>query len=59
MIDARLRKENMDDQRKNIFLIGFMGVGKSTVAELLCEKTGAAYVEMDQVIAISCCSTIT
>lgn len=50
MIDARLRKENMDDQRKNIFLIGFMGVGKSSVAELLCEKTGATHVEMDQVI---------
>ena len=27
-----------------------MGVGKSTVAKMLCEKTGAACMEMDQVI---------
>lgn len=40
----------MDDHRGNIFLIGFMGVGKSTVAEQLCQKTGAIHVEMDQVI---------
>lgn len=40
----------MDDHRENIFLIGFMGVGKSTVAEQLCQKTGAIHVEMDQVI---------
>lgn len=40
----------MDNHRKNVFLIGFMGVGKSTVAELLCQKTGAVQVEMDQVI---------
>lgn len=40
----------MDDQRNNIFLIGFMGVGKSSVARLLSEKTGATQVEMDQVI---------
>ena len=40
----------MDDHRENIFLIGFMGVGKSTVAQMLCEKTGAACMEMDQVI---------
>lgn len=40
----------MDDQRNNIFLIGFMGVGKSSVAKMLSEKTGALQVEMDQVI---------
>lgn len=40
----------MDNHRKNIFLIGFMGVGKTTVAELLCQKTGAVQVEMDQMI---------
>lgn len=40
----------MDDQRNNIFLIGFMGVGKSSVARLLSEKTGFTQIEMDQVI---------
>lgn len=40
----------MGRQRKNIFLIGFMGVGKSTVAEKLCEVLEAEHVEMDQVI---------
>ena len=33
----------------NIFLIGFMGSGKSTVADYLCEKFGMDVVEMDQV----------
>ncbi len=41
----------MDEQRKNIFLIGFMGVGKSTIAKELCKELGAEQVEMDQVIA--------
>lgn len=41
----------MDEQRKNIFLIGFMGVGKSTIAKELCKRLGAEPVEMDQVIA--------
>lgn len=40
----------MDDQRNNIFLIGFMGVGKSSVARLLSKKTGFTQIEMDQVI---------
>lgn len=40
----------MDGHRRNIFLIGFMGVGKSTVAEKLCERLGATQIEMDQVI---------
>lgn len=35
----------------NIFLIGFMGTGKSTVAKALKEKTGAEIIEMDQLIA--------
>ena len=37
----------------NIFLIGFMGSGKSTVADYLCEKFGMDVVEMDHVIAVS------
>lgn len=35
---------------KNIFLIGFMGCGKSTMARLLSEKTGAKLIEMDETI---------
>jgi shikimate kinase len=33
---------------KNIFLIGFMGCGKSTIASCLSEKYGMAVVEMDE-----------
>ncbi len=36
--------------QKNIFLIGFMGCGKSTIAGLLAEKTGYALCEMDEAI---------
>lgn len=32
----------------NIFLIGFMGTGKSTVAQALQEVTGREIIEMDQ-----------
>ena len=35
---------------KNIFLIGFMGCGKSSVAEKLKELTGMEICEMDQMI---------
>lgn len=35
----------------NIFLIGFMGVGKSTVSECLSREYGMEAVEMDEVIA--------
>lgn len=35
---------------KNIYLIGFMGAGKSTVAKELVVATGAKGVEMDQMI---------
>ena len=34
--------------KEHIFLIGFMGCGKSTNAECLAEMTGARQVEMDQ-----------
>ena len=36
---------------RNIFLIGFMGSGKSTVASALYEAYGMTVVEMDRVIA--------
>jgi len=35
---------------KNIFLIGFMGCGKSTIAGLLAERLGVSQVEMDELI---------
>ncbi len=35
----------------NIFLIGFMGAGKSTIAKALQEKLGMEVKEMDQMIA--------
>jgi len=35
---------------KNVFLIGFMGCGKSTMARLLSEKISAELVEMDETI---------
>ena len=35
---------------KNIFLIGFMGCGKSTIAKTLSEQLGVAQMEMDEMI---------
>lgn len=35
---------------KNIFLIGFMGCGKSTIARMLSKKLGMEQVEMDELI---------
>ena len=35
---------------KNIFLIGFMGCGKSTIARRLSERLGVTQVEMDEQI---------
>ena len=37
-------------QTNNIFLIGFMGVGKSTIARLLSDKLNMKLVEMDETI---------
>lgn len=42
----------------NIFLIGFMGAGKSTVAKELERKLGVKRVEMDQRIVDGCRMTI-
>ena len=38
------------ERNKNLFLIGFMGCGKSTMARILSEKTGAELIEMDETI---------
>ena len=37
---------------KNIFLIGFMGCGKSTIAKALSKKLGIKQVEMDEQIEL-------
>lgn len=38
----------------NIFLIGFMGSGKSTVGHILAEKLGYFFVDTDSVVEESC-----
>lgn len=40
----------MDSDRDNIYLIGFMGVGKSSVAAKLAELKQTKVMEMDQII---------
>lgn len=37
--------------KKNIFLIGFMGCGKSTIASALCNDYNMQVIEMDQIIS--------
>ncbi len=36
----------------NIYLVGFMGTGKSSVGRLLAEKTGRKFVDLDDLIEI-------
>lgn len=43
---------------KNIFLIGFMGAGKTTVGQVLAEKIGYRCVDPDQVLEENAGSTI-
>lgn len=38
------------NKEKNLFLIGFMGCGKSTMARMLADETGKKLVEMDETI---------
>jgi len=44
---------------KNIFLVGFMGAGKSTVGKILAEKTGYRYCDADKFIENRTGTTIT
>lgn len=37
-------------KKENVFLIGFMGTGKSTIGKVLSRKIGAELIEMDAVI---------
>lgn len=40
----------MEDLPNRIFLIGYMGSGKTTVSKILSEKTGTAWIDMDHEI---------
>ncbi len=44
------RDQKVLENGRNIYLIGFMGAGKSTLAEYLNQNYGLQVVEMDQVI---------
>jgi len=46
-------------KQKNIFLVGFMGAGKSTVGKILAEKTGYSFYDADQYIEEQAGTTIT
>jgi shikimate kinase len=40
----------MDDRRRNIVLVGFMGTGKTSVGKGLAQRLGLRFVDMDSVI---------
>ncbi|WP_096188442.1 shikimate kinase [Evansella halocellulosilytica] len=40
----------MTDKEKNIYLIGFMGVGKTTIGKQLAEKLNKIFIDLDEYI---------
>jgi len=46
-------------KHKNIFLVGFMGAGKSTVGKILADKIGYGYYDADKFIEEQAGTTIT
>lgn len=46
-------------KHKNIFLVGFMGAGKSTVGRILADKIGYGYYDADKFIEEQAGTTIT
>ncbi len=45
-------------QPKNIFLVGFMGAGKTTVGRILARKLGYRYCDADKVIETKAGKTV-
>ena len=52
MNNSYLKEKHMEKQKvtKNIFMIGFMGSGKSSVSLQLADMTGLPKAEMDQIL---------
>jgi len=46
-------------KHKNIFLVGFMGAGKSTVGKILAEKIGYKFLDADKAVEDRAGTTIT
>src|SRR5690554_2323440 len=43
----------VDMQKKSVFLIGFMGVGKTTLGKKIAKKSGLPFIDLDQEIETS------
>lgn len=50
MTRCKCKEQNLSVRCHNIVLIGFMGVGKTTVGKLLAQRLGYRFVDVDQVI---------
>lgn len=50
MTRCKCKEQNLSVRCHNIVLIGFMGVGKTTVGKLLAQRVGYRFVDVDQVI---------
>ncbi|MCF7669671.1 MAG: shikimate kinase [Verrucomicrobia bacterium] len=48
----------MNRKIRNLALIGFMGVGKSTVGRIVAERLGFGYMDTDELIEARCGKTI-
>jgi len=50
---------NTNIKHRNVFLVGFMGAGKTTVGKILADKTRYEYLDADKVIEKRAGATIT
>src|SRR6516225_8209056 len=48
--DPILKMKERDREVKNIFLIGYRGTGKTTVAQILAERLGWSWTDADAVL---------
>ncbi|PWU05645.1 MAG: shikimate kinase [Verrucomicrobia bacterium] len=53
-----INKEQNGGKRPNIYLIGFMGVGKSTVGRRLARKLGMLFIDSDAAIEVKAGKTV-